>query len=340
MKYLSILAMLFLTACASTNNSEKTSGTPNYSTGYTRALGTGQTVDEAKANAINLAIEMVVGSVILSLKESDNNRLNRDEIIKHSAGYVDDYKVVSQTSSATGVTMVLDVNVKSSKIANKLLSKQGAVTDMQGDKVIGLYNSFLNERATGDKFIETVIESYLRDGYIVTPGRIDVSVDAKRNMVIYVPVKAKMNQNWVKSFMEALSVVESGNNKSPSYITVTYKNSENDWLQKGRTFNFNDTVRHKKIMGKIGMPFYINAKILDKNNNVIFEQCYGENGKAYIQGYNFSGDYVIDTDFLITVPEKSKLHKDLQAMDKIVFRMSNCRHLNTYHRYLKDFVAD
>ena len=339
MKYLTILAMLFLTACSSTTKLEKTSGTIGYNTEPIRVLGTGKNVDEATVNALNIAIERVVGSVILSLRETNNNILYRDEIIKHSAGYIDDYKVISGTKDSVGnYTLVVDVKVKSSKIADRLLGKQGAVSDLQGNKVIGKYNSFLNEGATGDKFIETILESHLRDGYIVTPGRIDVHVDNKRNMLINIPYKVKMNQNWVKAYMEALSVVESGDNKSPHFVKVEYKINENDWLFKSKTFNFNDSVRYEKIATRIRIPFHLNVKVLDKNNKVILEKC-GE--ERYQQGGNyFNGDFTVDTNYIIKVEANSQEHKDLQAMDRMIFRMSNCRHLRTHHRYLKDFVAD
>ena len=330
--------MLFLTACSSTTKLEKTSGTIGYNTEPIRVLGTGKNVDEATVNALNIAIERVVGSVILSLKESNNNILYRDEIIKHSAGYIDDYKVISGTKDSAGnYTLVVDVKVKSSKIADRLLGKQGAVSDLQGDKVIGKYNSFLNEGATGDKFIEKILESHLRDGYIVTPGKIDVHVDNKRNMLINIPYKVKMNQNWVKGYMEALSVVENGGQNSPHLTIVQYKTKETDWLFKSKAFAFNDSIRFEKIK-RVAIPFYLNVKILDKNNKVIYEKCDSE---RFQQGANyFNGDFTVDSNFIIKVDANSQEHKDLQAMDRMIFRMSNCRHLNTYHRYLKDFVAD
>ena len=79
--------MLFLTACASTGV-EKTSGTVGYSPEYTRALGTGKTIDEAKTNAFNVAIEIVVGSVVITERQSNNNQLIRDEIIRASSKFV------------------------------------------------------------------------------------------------------------------------------------------------------------------------------------------------------------------------------------------------------------
>ena len=47
MKYLMLLVMLSITACASTGV-EKTSGTVGYPSEYTRVLGTGKNIDEAK----------------------------------------------------------------------------------------------------------------------------------------------------------------------------------------------------------------------------------------------------------------------------------------------------
>ena len=141
MKFLSILAMLFLTACASTNV-EKTSNPINYTTGYTRVLGTGQTFDEAKANAFNTAIEIVVGSVIVNTKESNNNQLIRDEIVKASAGYVDDYNIISESKTGRGYTLVIDVKVKNSKIAERVLSAGKSETNLKGEALNAQYQTY------------------------------------------------------------------------------------------------------------------------------------------------------------------------------------------------------
>ena len=313
--------MLFLTACASTGV-EKTSGTVGYPSEYTRAIGTGRTIDEARTNAFNLAIEIVVGSVVLTTKESNNNKLVRDDIIKHSAGYVDDYKIISELKNSQGYSLVVDVKVKSSKIAERLLGTTSNSGVIDGQKIDDKFKSYENNKITGFKAIEPVLDTYLSNGYFMKQYPTQTFVDSNRNITFKVPYEITMNHKWVEAFMEALRIVQDGKHNSPDAITVRYK-GPNDWIGGSRTYWFNDSRLINSIAYKLSFTVMINATVMDKNNHILYTQCYG----GFTQRVNtinqnstvreFNGDVLEEGYIEIPVKYNSKLAKELPNMNKV-----------------------
>lgn len=325
MKYILIIAMLCLTACASTGV-EKTSGTVGYPSEYTRVIGTGDTIDKAKTNAFNTAIEIVVGSVVLTTKESINNQLIRDDIIKHSAGYVDDYKIISEVKTGQGYSLVVDVKVKSSKIAERLLGTTSTSGVIDGKKIDDKFKTYENNKVSGFKAIEPVLDTYLSNGYIMKQYPTETFVDSKRNITFKVPFEVTMNHKWVEAFMEALRIVQDGKANSPDAITVKYK-GPNDWIGGSRTYWFNDSYLVNSIGNKISFTVMIKATVTDKNNRAIYEQCYGgfkhrvDTINQYSTARELVGDMLSEGFIEIPVKYGSKLSKELQNMSKVTLSL-------------------
>lgn len=325
MRYLLIVAMLCLTACASTGV-EKTSGTVGYPSEYTRTLGTGKTIDEAKTNAFNTAIEIVVGSVVLTTKQSSNNQLIRDDIIKHSAGYVDDYKIISETKTSQGYSLVVDVKVKSSKIAERLMGTATTSGVIDGKKINDKFKSYENNKVTGFKAIEPVLDDYLINGHVIKQFPTETLIDSNRKLTFKVPFEVTMNHKWVEAFMESLRVVQDGNRNSPDSITVKYK-GPNDWLGGSRTYWFNDSYLVNSIAQKIAISITVKAVVTDKNNRIIYQQCHlgfkhpVDTINQYSNARYFVGDMLWESYVEIPVAYGSKLSKELQNMSKVTLSL-------------------
>lgn len=325
MKYILILAMLCLTACASTGV-EKTSGTVGYPSEYTRVISTGNTIDKAKTNAFNTAIEIVVGSVVITNRESSNNQLIRDDIIKHSAGYVDDYKIISEVKTSQGYSLVVDVKVKSSKIAERLLGTASTSGVIDGKKIDDKFKSYENNKITGFKAIEPILDTYLSNGYIIKQYPTETLINSNRDITFKVPFEVTMNHKWVEALMEALRIVQDGKHGSPDAITVKYK-GPNDWLGGSRTYWFNDSLMVNSIGYKLSFTVMIKATVTDKNNRVIHEQCY-DGFKHRVNTINrhstarlLVGDMLDEGYIEVPVKHGSKLSKELQTMSRVTLSL-------------------
>jgi hypothetical protein len=81
-----------------------------------RVEASGNTPEQARSNGFRKAIELAVGTVVLGEAEAVNDRLLRNEVITYSSGYVDEFRVISES----GNRIVMDVWVSNSKIAHRL----------------------------------------------------------------------------------------------------------------------------------------------------------------------------------------------------------------------------
>lgn len=320
MKYLIVIAMLFLTACASTTPT-KTSGSIYEPKTY-RVIGNGRTYDEAKNDGFNSAIEFAVGFVILSDKEAKNDRLVRDDIGKHSAGYIDDYKVIDEMKTSRGVTLVMDVEVKSSKIAERMLNRGKSEGVVAGEKLADQYNSYLSERKTGDRFIKNVLSSYPNNAYNVEQGKINFMLDAHRNSIIIVPYTVRWNYEWVTALRESLSVLQDGYSNSGDRITVTTR-KVGSWLGDASEYYFNDSVRVTQVVEALSVRTYVLLKIVNRNGNTVYTGCFNGLDQNMKPNYKFSrkravlGHDMISNEAHISVTPGSMLHRSLESMDRV-----------------------
>lgn len=326
MRFVLVIAMLFLTACASTTPT-KTSGSIYEPKTY-RVIGNGRTLDEAKTDGFNSAIEFAVGFVILSDKEAKNDKLVRDDIAKHSAGYIDDFKIIDQMNTSRGVTVVMDVEVKSSKIAERMLNRGKIEGTLEGEKLSDQYNSYLNERKTGDKFIKNVLSSYPRNAFNIEQGKTEFKLDANRNSVIIIPYKVSWNYEWVVALKESLSVLQDGDSRSGNRIRVTTK-KPGDWSGVSNSYDFNDAVRVKQITEVLGVSTHVLVKIIAKNGSTIYTGCFANLGDNVENYYQFSrnrtvlGHETMRNEAHIPVAVGSLLHRNLSMMDKIEMSVNN-----------------
>jgi len=326
MRLLIVIAMLFLTACASTTPT-KTSGSIYEPKTY-RVVGNGRTLDEAKIDGFNSAIEFAVGFVILSDKEAKNDRLVRDDIAKHSAGYIDDFKIIDQMNSSRGVTVVMDVNVKSSKIAERMLNKGKTEGVLEGEKLSDQYNSYLNERKTGDRFIKSVLGSYPKNAFNIEQGKTEFKLDANRNSIIIIPYQVRWSYEWIIALKESLSVIQDGDSRSGNRIRVTAR-KPGDWVGVSDSYDFDDSVRVKQITEVLSVSTHVLVKIIAKNGSTIYTGCFANLGENVENYYQFSrnrlvlGHEYIRNEAHIPVTVGSALHRNLGMMDRIEMSVIN-----------------
>jgi hypothetical protein len=321
--------MLALSACAS-NNTGKTS--QSYADGKViRVIGTGRTKDEAKDNGFQSAIEIAVGSVVLSDAEMRNNRLVRDDIRKHSAGYVDDYKIISQDNHRGDVSLVMDVNVKHSRIAERLLDKGGSSGTVQGDKISTQYKSYLNERSTGDRLVNSILSDFPSNALLISQAPTQMKLDTQRNAVITVPYEIRWSKKYLTALNEVFKVLEDGPEQhnlnmacmcylSPSRFTVISK-EDGAWTGTRSTYHFNDEVRASQIKESLNRNIMIHARIRGIRGEELHHSCFFST--QTFRGTHPTGVYVvwgndIEKRFIeIRVEPESALARNLQFADKV-----------------------
>jgi hypothetical protein len=83
--------------------------------------GEGSTFEEAKLNAFKTAIEYEAGTVVVSERDNTNYKLVKNDILVYSSAYITNYKIINSFKSDNQYHVVVDVDVASNKIADRIL---------------------------------------------------------------------------------------------------------------------------------------------------------------------------------------------------------------------------
>lgn len=323
MKHLVLVVMLaLLSACSTTSPSKTYQG--NEATKTVRNVtGVGRTFDEAKNNGFSVAIEKAVGSVMLVDKEMRNDKLVRDDILSHSAGYVDDYKVISQSNSRGQVVLVMDIDVKHSRIAERMLNRGGSDTKLDGNRLGAQYQSYMNERGTGDKLLNTLLTDFPHRAMDVKQGRIDFMLDNNRNAVLVVPYEITWDKRYLTAIDEALSVLhDTSAGHEYNIVCRCYPSSERVVVHNNgkKEYFFNDGVRVRQLTDSLSRQLKIKAEVKDNFGKTLYTGCYFSTGG--FKGRTPSGVYVIWNNIErnrleINVEPGSYLSKNLHRADRV-----------------------
>jgi hypothetical protein len=272
------MRLLLIAACLFFTNA--------FASDYIRVVGHGPTVEAAKENAFREAIMIRVGTVVLSERESTINNLKRDDISVYSAGYVNDYKIISVEKHTTTVKITVDVLVADSKLVNQRLNSGTTINTINGDKAFTSYKTFIDQKLKADKLVKTVLSSYPTNAYIVEQSPYQIGVDSFRNAILTVQYKLKWNYDYIVAFNELMSLVEDSKygmlEHAPSNVIILGKNPKDFVLGEKKHYKFSDILLLDRIKDSMtyGREVKLKLSMSDTNFNNLISQCFNVN-KTY-----------------------------------------------------------
>ena len=244
-----------------------------------QVTGEGSTFEEAKQNAFRTAIEFEAGAVVVSERESNNYQLVKNEILVYSSGYITNYKIISSIVDGNKTKVLVDVQVASNKLADRILGVGSNTKTFDADKHSNQYNSYLQGKQNGDRLLQQLLNDYPAKAYNLTQGVHQFKVDVNRNGIIEIPLELRWNYKFIESFNEAMKILEDGSNglfkASPSNVTVMAKDPK-DWIIGSKNqYKFNDMNTVSTITQTLlNKQPRILVSIKNINNKVAFQQCY------------------------------------------------------------------
>lgn len=264
MRKLVWLLALMLVACASTQP-----------TGYIRVTGYGSTANDAKLDAFVKATEIHVGTIIVSERESNIKELTKEDILAYSAGFVDDYRVISEQRHGGMIKVVIDVSVSSNKINDRVLAKSSNTQNFNGDKYSNQYQTIIKERNDGDRVLENVLNDYPKRAYTLNIINYSVKVDRYRNLVLSVPYKMHWDKNYLSSLNTTLALLEDSRknflDRTPSDIVIRNGNFNFD----AKHYYFKDRIRVDNVVSNVHKkPIRLQLLVKNANNELIVSKCY------------------------------------------------------------------
>jgi hypothetical protein len=291
--------------------------------------GHGDTLESAKKNAFRLAVEQAVGVVNVSDQEVSGDRLTKDVIGNYSAGYVRGYKILESHQFDNGryaVTMTVDV--ASSKIAERMMSRGETSEIVDGDQAQAQLETQIEQRQRGDQLISQVLSSYPQNAYVVNNGNAEFKISNNRNRFVEIPFELEMSGQWLEALDETLRTV-ARDDKSCNLLTMvsmdvlkTSRTNGNqvkqlannvcgaapdmrvfykrpgDYFPKSYSYYFNDLTTLNEINSVLqpglgAQRIGLRVDLLDAGGNVVDTRCADVNTEAFIK-YNDPNTGVIN----------------------------------------------
>lgn len=304
--------------------------------GAIQVTGEGSTFEEAKQNAFKTAIEFEAGAVVVSERESDNYKLVRNEILVYSSGYITNYKIISSINQGNQFKVLVDVQVASNKLADRILGVGKDAKTFDTDKHSNQYNSYLQGKQNGDRLLQQLLNDYPKKAYNLTQGVHQLKVDVNRNGIIEIPLELRWNYKFIESLNESLKILEDGSGLfqvSPSNVTVMAKDPK-DWVIGSKNqYKFNDMNTVSMIMQTLqnNQPRIL-VSIKNLNNKVAFQQCYipdSMSGKkpAFYDASNHVvvyGNRVEKNKIYLNFVNMHEVIKEIQNIELTIVADNNC----------------
>lgn len=272
---------------------------------YLTVTGSGKTFEEAKQQAFRKAIEFKVGATVLSDVETQNYQRVKDEIYVYSAGYVDDYKVLSQENYNGLVAVLLSVSVADSKLKNRIIGAGKDSSTFNGEQHVVQVSTYLQEKEQTDRLFQRMLDGYPAKAYTVKQPRPYAITMLDRKPVISVWYELSWNTDYLLSLRETLSTVEDCKNtwaRGCDYKIYTYAKDPKDMFASETKNFFNDRTRNDQLHNTfVYKTPQVITTLYDKYNTKLVNFCYTP---KFIAGYGDSF-YSTGNQFKATIYGKS-----------------------------------
>lgn len=288
-------------------------------------FGIGNTFDEAKQSAFKVAIEFVSGSIVVANRQVLDNNL-KQEILDYSAGYVENYKILSTKHEVGKIIVNMQVWVKSSLLADRILGSGSNPKEIDGRMHQTQLSSFLESKAAGDKLLQTILDDFPKKAMVVAQGNHTIQVDNNRNFYLSMPLEIKWNPNYLLSFNEAVLLFTDNNNYAGrpvveslvqypnQFVTLFYKKSTDQFFWQKTQIKIPDSVTYNLIRNHFAKNLpQVLVEIKNRQHQVVYKTCFEPESHQTKNSFYFANDnFVIHGDRVERSWLRLKLDYNLQ----------------------------
>lgn len=245
-------------------------------------IGVGSNFTEARHDAFRQAIEYKVKTLVLSQRHHKNNQTILDEIIVHSSGYVDNYKIRHNRRFSNRVELEVEVLVSDSKIANRLKSPSNNTLIIDGERHAAQRDTFLEQRKTGDKVLRGVLSDFPVNAFHLNTQRPVFSLDQYGNSMITIGYQMVWKYNFLRALHEVIDLLNDGPKGYTPYLSNGAKTEIQlnghvfgNVFSKQQYYTFTNSQRVdilKEVLSD-NSP-YLRLVFLDENSNMLSDKCY------------------------------------------------------------------
>jgi hypothetical protein len=324
-----LFLVIFLTGCATQAPQTNKAQSP------IRSTGVGGNLSDAKEQAFKQAIDNRIGVLVLSERDIQTYRLLKDEILTYSAGYIDDYNIVSQEKVGKKWVVTADVWVSSSKLTGRIISFASSDGRINGKKASDSFNSFVKQKEQADRLTEKVLSGFPENALIPKYTHTELKFDHNRNAQLLVHLQTSWNKSYLTSLKELLNLVQDGGGASQfGAVQVMYKDDESDWFPSSERYKFSDTKLYGRFTSQFSNGHIALRLKLRDGTKTVFEDCWNvpdQYAKTDSWGnVSILGHMQYESVITLTIPYQSNFQKILEASSNVVLaieRAEKCQKL-------------
>lgn len=241
-----------------------------------RMIGIGSTEDSARHHAFQRAIEKKLGTLVVSELEVRNQNVRKDDIFNYTAGYVDNFKILSVEQKGDQFLVEADVWVSESKLRDRILSKNNSATDIDGNTLHERRRTYLESKFKGDQLITRATDSYPHRAFDIDLKRSDFKFDEYRQLNFVADFSVKWSKTFIDSLSETLRTLEDSDDKTKSATVMIAgaPNNDNFFTRHTRkSYYFNDRYVLKNLADILKNQSPVLVVTFNQGNRIAHSSC-------------------------------------------------------------------
>ena len=238
---------------------------------YIEVAGQGSNPIEARDNGFRLAVEQAIGTLISSETEVQNGRIVRDEIVSYASGFVDRFEITETRTAAAGTLVFMRVWVKRSDLSDRLLNRSEQSGQVDGARASVQLQTLNQERATGDRLLQQVLNDFPRRAFDIEMKPTDVNRQ-NRTAVLDINFQLAWNQDYLRSLWTAVEAT--GQRKGRPVATISV--GSGGWFRGfGGQAGFDDGHKLNLLLEKmVGSRPAVQVTVRGAHRETLFSSCY------------------------------------------------------------------
>ena len=178
---------------------------------YIQVEVTASNFDQAKESGFKLAIQEALGTFVTTEKVIKFDEVTRNEIVTYSGGYIQDFKIIKENRDKLSTTLVMDVWVSESKIANRLLNTSANKGELDGRKIETQLSTIVKDKEDAFKLLYIILQDFPSKAFELDIKKTNFQTLRKGTSIVEVPIEIQWSQKYLDSLKEALILLRDSN---------------------------------------------------------------------------------------------------------------------------------
>ena len=178
---------------------------------YIQVEVTASNFDQAKESGFKLAIQEALGTFVTTEKVIKFDEVTRNDIVTYSGGYIQDFKIIKENRDKLSTTLIMDVWVSESKIANRLLNTSTNKGELDGRKIEVQLSTIVKDKEDAFKLLDIILQDFPSKAFELDIKKTNFQTLRKGTSIVEVPIEIQWSQKYLDSLKEALILLRDSN---------------------------------------------------------------------------------------------------------------------------------